>query len=234
MSGFKIIKTQTGLTTVFNCLAGVRQGCCISPILFSLFLNGLKYYVSTDSYSISLDVCKISLLLFAETKIELQRLLNKLFEYCSRWNLKVNIDKTKIIVFRNWGYLRHYEKWFYGNIRLKVVTYYKYLGLVISSRLSWYMCHKTLAEQASKALFAIKANLKKFETLSVNVLLKIFDTKVLPILTYGAEIWISHKGNDIENVQHSFCKYILRISKQSPNILPWVNLVDIVLQIKEL
>ena len=219
------VKTQTGLTTVFNCPAGVRQGCCISPILFSFFLNDLKDYVSTDSYGISLDVCKIFLLLFAddlvmfaETKIELQRLLNKLFEYCSRWNLKVNIEKTKIIVFRNGGYLRHYEKWFYGNIRLKVVTYYKYLGLIISSRLSWYMCQKTLAEQASKALFAIKANLSKFETLSANVLLKIFDTKILSILTYGAEIWISHKGNDIENVQHSFCKYILCISKQSPNI----------------
>ena len=170
------VKTQTGLTSVFNCPTGVRQGCCISPILFSFFLNDLKDFVSVDSYGIDLDFCKIFLLLFAddlvmfaESKIELQRLLNKLHEYCSQWNLKVNIDKTNVIVFRNGGYLRKYEKWFYGNIQLKVVTYYKYLGLVISSRLAWYMCQKTLAEQAAKTLFGLKASLNKFGVLSANL-----------------------------------------------------------------
>ena len=177
------VKTQTGLTSVFNCPTGVRQGCCISPILFSFFLNDLKDFVSVDSYGIDLDFCKIFLLLFAddlvmfaESKIELQRLLNKLHEYCSQWNLKVNIDKTNVIVFHNGGYLRKYEKWFYGNIQLKVVTYYKYLGLVISSRLAWYMCQKTLAEQAAKTLFGLKASLNKFGVLSANLLFKIFDT----------------------------------------------------------
>lgn len=219
------VKTKTGLTPVFNCPVGVRQGCCISPILFSFFLNDLKDFVSTDSYGIDLDICKIFLLLFAddlvllaETKIELQRLLNKLKSYCTTWNLKVNLNKTNVIVFRNGGYLRRYEKWFYGDTKLKVVTYYKYLGLVISSRLSWYMCQKTLAEQASKAVFSLKSNLNKFGYLSANLLLKIFDTKILPILTYAAEIWYSHESLDVEKIHHDFCKYILRIPKRSPNI----------------
>ena len=87
----------------------------------------------------------------------------------------MNLNKTKlnVIVFRNGGYLRRYEKWFYGDTKLKVVTYYKYLGLVLSSRLSWYMCQKTLAELASKAVFSLKSNLKKFGPLSANILLKI-------------------------------------------------------------
>ena len=114
-------------------------------------------------------------------------MLNRLYEYCQKWHLKVNIANTNIIVFRNGGHIRKYEKWFYGNIQLKVVTCYKYLGLVISSRLSWYMCQKTLAEQAS-TLFGLKANLNKFGFLSANVLLKIFNTKIRPILSYGAEI----------------------------------------------
>ena len=50
----------------------------------------------------------------------------------------MNLNKTNVIVFQNGGYLRRYEKWFYGDTKLKVVTYYKYLGLVISSTLSWY------------------------------------------------------------------------------------------------
>ena len=134
------------------------------------------------------------LVMFADKKTELQRLINRLKEYCDRFKLKINIAKTNIIVFRNGGNLREYENWFYDNIPLRVVSYYKYLGLVISSRLSWYVCQKTLAEQASEALFSIKSKLSQFGSLPSNVLFKIFDTKILPILTYGAEIWFRTKA----------------------------------------
>ena len=76
--------------------------------------------------------------------------------------------------------------------------------------------HRT--EQASKALYSLKSNLNKFGTLSANLLLKIFDKKILPILTYGAEIWFSHNALDIEKIHHSFCKYVLKVPKQSPNV----------------
>ena len=72
------------------------------------------------------------------------------------------MSETNIIVFRNGGYLRSYEEWFFEGTPIKVVTYYKYFGLVLSSRLSWYACQKTLAEQASKALFVVKSNLAQF------------------------------------------------------------------------
>ena len=35
----------------------------------------------------------------------------------------MNLNKTNDIVFRNGGYLQRYEKWFYGDTKLKVVTY---------------------------------------------------------------------------------------------------------------
>ena len=78
------VKTRKGLTPTFDCSTGVRQGCCISPILLSFFLSNLKSFVSADSHGIDLDLCKIFLLLFAddlvmfaECKIVLQRLLDK-------------------------------------------------------------------------------------------------------------------------------------------------------------
>jgi hypothetical protein len=39
--------------------------------------------------------------LFGKTPEILQHLLDKLFIYCRKWNIEVNIDKTKVIVFRN-------------------------------------------------------------------------------------------------------------------------------------
>ena len=70
-----------------------------------------------------------------------------------------------------------------------------------------------LAEQASLALFAIKSKLSQFGALSANILFKNFDTKILPILTYGSEIWFEHESKDIEKVHNDFCKYVLKVIK---------------------
>ena len=218
------VKSSKGCSESFECPFGVRQGCSLSPLLFSLFLNDVKDFISEGSHGVDLDMHTLFVLLYAddlaivaETRIELQRLLDKLRLYCQKWKMRVNTDKTKIIVFRNGGYLRAYEKWFFGTYQLEVVTYFKYLGLVFSSRLSWYMCQKTIAAQASKAVFALKSSLANYTHVSTDILFKIFDSKIQPILTYGAELWFPHNANDIEIVHTKFCKYVLKLPWQASN-----------------
>jgi hypothetical protein len=43
----------------------------------------------------------------------LQNLINVLELFGDNWGLQLNMDKTKIIVFRNGGKLNHNEKWYY-------------------------------------------------------------------------------------------------------------------------
>ena len=43
--------------------------------------------------------------IFGKTPEELQKTLNILEEYCSRWKLTVNKNKMKIVVFRRGGRL---------------------------------------------------------------------------------------------------------------------------------
>ena len=218
------VKSTEGLSDMITCPIGVKQGCIISPILFNLFLNDLQESISLGSHGIDLDTIKLfvllfadDLVLFAETVIELQRMINRLAVYCDTWHIKVHVLKTKVIVFRNGGPLRNYERWKFKDSNLEVVTYYKYLGLLLSSRNSWFMCQKTLANQASKAWFAVKSKLYNYGDVKLDVLFKIFDCKILPILLYGAELWFSHPSQDIEIVHNKFCKFVLNLSVQSPN-----------------
>jgi hypothetical protein len=48
------------------------------------------------------------------------------------------------------------------------------------------MCNKGL-----KAIFSLKCKILDFEFSSIKLKLKLFDTLIRPITTYGSEIWIS-------------------------------------------
>lgn len=202
------IKTPRELTDDLPCLLGVRQGCIILLIMFTLLLNDMEEFISLRSHRVDIETIKLfecadDLVIFAETVIELQRMINCLREYCNIWRITVNLLKTKVTMLRNGRPLRNHEQWKYGQKVLDVVTY-KYLGILFSSRNSWFMAQKTLANQASKALFAIKSKLTQFGDVNFSVLFKIFDTKILPILLYGSEIWFSHTSVDIKRVHNRF------------------------------
>ena len=93
----------------FFCSLGVRQGECLSPILFSLFLNDIEeQFIVSGFEGIELNMFKLFMLLYADdivifpnTAEELQYGLNLLSDYCLKWKLKVNVSKTKIMIFRN-------------------------------------------------------------------------------------------------------------------------------------
>lgn len=42
------VKIQNGLTRYFECYLGTQQGCVISPIIFSLFINNLISYLKSE------------------------------------------------------------------------------------------------------------------------------------------------------------------------------------------
>ena len=102
------------------------QGEIISPFLFALFINDkeLKLQYNLPN-GICIEPLKLYLLLFAddavlfsETREGLQNHLNNLENYCRKWNLTVNVDKTKIELFRKWGMLGQNDKWFYAEKEL--------------------------------------------------------------------------------------------------------------------
>ena len=91
------------LSDFFKCDVGLLQGEIISPILFSLFLADIETFLQIDADAGStLEQISIYLLMFAddavffsETVEELQTSIDNLRQYCDKWNLTVNISKTK-------------------------------------------------------------------------------------------------------------------------------------------
>ena len=86
------------------------MGCSLSPILFSVFINGLLKEVEQAGLGVGLsDGSTIGGMLFADDFVnseeELQRLINVVHAYCCKWRLKANVSKSAVVVFASRGIL---------------------------------------------------------------------------------------------------------------------------------
>ena len=105
------VRTSSGETNCFPCNVGTRQGDVSSPLIFALFINDLCTLLREqcgDGIFITPDVEDIFCLMYAddvancaETRVRLQRQINLIGEFCNIKEMKVNLNKTEIIVFRN-------------------------------------------------------------------------------------------------------------------------------------
>ena len=87
-------------------------------------------------------------LIMAESADELQHALREFQIYCSYWKLRVNVDKTKILVFSKGSLLK--TKFYYNNLVIENVKEIKYLGAVFSRTGSFSKTKNTYVNKHKK------------------------------------------------------------------------------------
>ena len=65
---------------------------------------------------------------------------------------------------------------------------------------------------------SIKLLGNKCGALPKNIAFQMFDSKLLPILCYGSEIWGTKMWSEIEIAHNQFCKYVLGLGPRSVNV----------------
>ena len=171
------IKTQnqTGQSQMFSCNIGLRQGESLSPVLFSMFLNDLKSYLSDklSGLKVPADIARnanfddienfvhLFILLYAddtvllaETPHEMQKSLDILFDYCKINGLEINVGKTKVIVFSR-GKIRNIPVFLFNGLNVEVVFNYKYLGTIFNYNNSFITAIKSQCNSGQKAVFSL-------------------------------------------------------------------------------
>lgn len=214
-------------TDFFNSKLGLRQGCNLSPLLFSIFIDELTVDIeNSGSHGVQLNPSFIHVLLLmfaddvaliADTVVGLQKQLNTLHNFCIKNKLQVNTEKTKVLVFKRGGRLARREKWLYNNAKLESVSGFTYVGMYFSSTLSLYKMAEENAIKAKKALIVLLISILPLASLNSDSFFKIFDTKISPIMLYGSELWGMFDIHAIENIQTYACKRFLHTSLRSCN-----------------
>ena len=188
-------------------------------------MEDLELFLQDDvNCGLSLDDISFILMLFADDMVvlgknpdDLQNSLNLLAQYCDKWHLQVNTDKTKVMVFRKRGGLRSGEIWKYKNIELDIVNDFSYLGTVFNYTGSFLLNQEALIGKGLKALNMLTFKTRSFP-LSPKVLCQLFDAFVGSILSYACEIWGFGKSKAIERIHLKFCKQLLSVRSSTANV----------------
>lgn len=196
-----------------------RQGESLSPFIFAIYVNDIEEeFIIQGANGIDVGYLKLFLLLYADDFVVfsaspegLQKSLDILFEYCHKWKLTVNIDKSKVMIFRKGGRISDDLSFTYGDMEMEIVSKYTFLEIVFTSGGSFNVAQKTLSDQALKAIFILNKYLTKFVNVFPSHVLELFDKLISPILCYGYEVWGFNKGKDIEKVHLQFCKRLLAV-----------------------
>ncbi len=229
----------------FPSTMGVKQGCPLSPILFGIFIDYFEEFVSAHpltEHLVRRSPNAIRLLLYADDivllefdSVRLQRLLDVLADFCRETHMSVNMEKTKIVVFRNreddwpckpprsWHPQNHRffvpppSHWEYDGARLEVVDQYCYLGLDFHAWLP-IVTHSlpTLISRANQATQLLLQRIRRLGLPRLSTCFRLFESYVCSRLLYACEVWLPWVRNPhlfythaLDGVHRNFLKSLL-------------------------
>jgi hypothetical protein len=220
----------------FNINVGLRQGCILSPILFALFINGLGEKIKKLGLGIKHGKNTVSILMFAddivliaENRNDLERLMQVTYEYSIKWRFSFNYDKCSVLIFggRQSKITMKYGKcvdmcscgfhWRLGKTLILETCSYKYLGAELDRRLSFVDFKKRIADKAKINRARIWRMGMNTGALSVRASINLWEALVRSILEYGAEVWGGEEWEEAEVIQREMGRRILRCKSKTSN-----------------
>ena len=195
---------QSDLVTVDS---GVPQGTVLGPILFLLHINDLPSVISSKVRLFADDCLVYREIKNRQDQIALQKDLNLLENWGSKWGMRFNAAKCNIMRMsrKQTPISTQYE--LSGQV-LEEVKDAKYLGVTVSDDLEWTKHINAITTKANSKLSFLRRNLKgcpeKLRETAYFALVRSF-------LEYSATVWHPHQkynSDKLEMVQRRAARFV--------------------------
>jgi hypothetical protein len=116
---------------------GLPQGAVLSPILFTIYTADFPRtpHVHTAMYADDTAIYSQSWRIYTVSR-RLSRAMDRIRHYCTRWRLKLNIEKTTATIFTKWR-PSYPDSIQVEGIQMPWTRTVKYLGLELTSTLNY-------------------------------------------------------------------------------------------------
>ena len=147
----------------------------------------------------------------------LQRDLDKLARWCAKWRIKLNPEKTKVIILSKSQTAIRAEPALslYGDLLL-YYFHIKFSGITFDNRMTFIKHFEEILERCNQKLHRLRILVNKKWGPSPTTILQIYKQCVRPIFEYGivSTITVSESViNKIQRIQNSFIRLALRLPK---------------------
>lgn len=197
---------------------GLKQGCCISPTLFNIYIAEAlsNWKRKCCNMGIQIGDSKLYTLLFADDQIVIAEdeddasyMTRKLKEEFLKWGLTINMDKTKYLIVEGDGHDLDME-----NDNIKKCEEIKYLGVTITNKGTSEKDIYNKLNQGKKAIGMLNSILWS-DQITKNTKKTIYNVIIESIATYASETWEmteKHKKKFL-TLQMDFLRRSCRVSK---------------------
>ena len=194
------VKTSNGILQPFESTISVKQGCVFSPLLFNLYINKVCEIFDSSCDPVKIDKTDLNcllwaddLLLISQSESGLQKCLDKTQNFYEDLGLKINVKKTKIMIFNKRDItVSDKFKFTLNKEKVEVAEQYQYLGIKLRPSGSLKFAADELHDKATRAWFGISNLVHKNIRMEPDNVFGIFDSLVTPIALYGCEFWLPY------------------------------------------
>ena len=225
----------------FGIDVGVKQGCVIAPVIFNIFIStitllsqdaipqedkvAIQYRLDGSLFNLRrlqartktvtnhilefqyADDCA----LVAHTPHALQRSLDVIAGFYEALGLKMNVNKTEILIQRQNPEEQHFTFHINGD-EIKQVTSFKYLGSILSDKhnIDEEVCNRI--NQASVAFGKLRTRVFQNDNLRLDTKIAVYTAVCITSLLYGAETWTVYRRH-MKQLEAFHIKSLQRILK---------------------
>lgn len=194
----------SSLSTVSS---GVPQGTVLGPLLFLIYINDLPNNISSNIRLFADDCVIYRPIRSTNDSATLQSDLSLVQSWCEKWLMSLNIQKTCVLsIHRRPAYSP--AKYSIFNSEITPVSSCKYLGITITSDLTWSSHVMNIINDANRVLGYLRRNLRLAPP---SVKLLTYLTLVRPKLEYACAVWDPHQitlTNTLESIQNRAARFI--------------------------
>ena len=187
--------------TAFRTCMGTKQGSELSPLLFGIFIEQFHklLMMRADGAGPTVGNMRVPDILYADDVAllghhdpsDLQALLDVLALFCTLFGMRVNIAKTKIVVFRRPRTPLGPCPWVFQGLPVPVVEQWEYLGVCVHATKPLHAPSvlEGRAQAGRKAMFALLAKCRRAHIQQTAFRCRLFDVLVRPALSYACHVW---------------------------------------------
>ena len=178
-------------------LSGVPQGSILGPVLFLLYVNDITNYINAKLRLFADDCTLYSEIQSSQDCLSLQNDLDQLSSWSKSWQLNFNVKKCYHlgITCKKFPTLFQYTL---NGLHISKVNSTRYLGVTISSNLSWNTHVDNICKNADSTLGLL---CRVLGGCSHKVNDMAYRTLVRPKLEYASSVWNPYRQHNISEIE---------------------------------